>query len=112
MNLRGSKLANSANLVKLINTYNLSLPADTSLTNSRSIFYGGNEIRLETRLAINYGILFPAFGNTRNAVQVGFDGGVANNAENQETLPGSGDYLFSALTVAPKIASDIPLIFD
>ena len=34
----------------------------------------------------------------------------ANNAVDQEDLPGSGDYLFSALTAAPKIAGNIPFI--
>jgi hypothetical protein len=107
----GFAVANSASLIKLINTYNLSLPAGTSLTNGRSIFNGGNEIRLQTRLAINYGILFPAFGSSREVIKMGFNGGAANNAENQETLLGSGDYVFSALTVAPKIAGDIPFVF-
>jgi hypothetical protein len=103
-------MANSGDLVSLIHTYRMSMPADQSYTNGISFLSGADEILLQTRLLINYSVLFPAFGSSRAVIETGFEDVVGNNGETQQVLPGSGVYLFSALTAASKIAGDIPLI--
>ena len=102
-------LANSADLEKLITTYGLPIPADQSMT-GRSFFSGGDKIRLQTRLVLNYAILFPAIRSPQRIIQTAINDIKANNAADQEALPASGAYLFSALTAASQIAGDAPLM--
>jgi len=103
-------MANFADLVELSHTYSLSMPLDQSLNRSGSFFSGGDKIRLQTRLVLNYAILFPAIRNPQRMIQTATNDIKTNNAADQETLPASGAYLFSALTVAPKIAGTIPFL--
>jgi hypothetical protein len=103
-------LANSGDLVGLINAYGLSIPTDQSITGGGSFFSGGDEIRLQTRLVLNYAILFPAIRSPQRIIQTAINDIKTNNAADQEALPGSGAYLFSALTAAPKMAGGIPFL--
>ena len=102
-------LANSGDLVGLINAYGLSIPADQSLTGG-SFFSGDDKIRLQTRLVINYAVLFPAIRSPQRIIQNAINDIKTNNAADQETLPVSGAYLFSALTAAPKIVGAVPFL--
>jgi hypothetical protein len=103
-------LANSDDLTELINAYGLSMPPNQSITGSRSFFSGGDRIRLQTRLVLNYAVLFPAIRSPQRIIQTAINDIKANNAADQETLPASGAYLFSALTAASKITGGIPLL--
>jgi hypothetical protein len=102
--------ANFADLIELTHTYSLSIPLDQSLNRSSSFFSGGDKIRLQTRLVLNYAILFPAIRNPQRMIQTATNDIKTNNSADQETLPPSGTYLFSALTAAPKIAGGIPFL--
>ncbi len=102
-------LANSVDLAKLIATYDLPISAGQALTGG-SFFFGGDKIRLQTRLVLNYAILFPAIRSPQRLIQSAINDIKTNNAADQETLPASGAYLFSALTAAPKIAGGVPFL--
>ena len=86
------------------------MPVEKSITDDRSFFYGDDEILLQTRLIINYAVLFPAFGSTQTVIRTGINDAQISRLANQETLQGSGAYLFSALIVAQKIAGNVPVI--
>ncbi len=105
-------MASPDDLVRLSNTYDLSVSLDNSSASERPFFYGSGEILLQTRLIINYSLLFPAYRNTQLVVKTALNDLRAKNVlnPNQESLPASGDYLFSALMAARKIAGSIPLI--
>ena len=103
-------MANSADLVELTHTYGLSIPLNQSFNGSGLFFSGGDKVRLQTRLVINYAVLFPAIRSPQRVIQTAINDIKANNVADQEALPGSGAYLFSALTTAPKIAGGIPFL--
>jgi len=102
-------LANSADLVSLINTYDLSVTADQSYTSVASLFHGADEILLQTRLVINYEVLFPAFGNTQKVIQIGLHDVRTDNTE-EGTNVGNGANLYSALAAAQSMVGSTPLI--
>ena len=107
-------MANSGDLARLISTYKLPISVGEPLISARSLFPGSNEILMQTRLVINYSVLLPAMKSSRAKIQIGFyhqfDQPETNNLATQETLPGNGDYLFSALPAAQKLAGHVPVI--
>ena len=101
-------LANVDDLNNLISNDGLLLRMDASGTND--FFYGGDNVRLQTRLLINYALLFPGIRSPQRITQTALDDVKSANILNQESAPGNGEYLFSALTVASRMVGRVPLM--